>query len=77
MTATVLNIAVTVVLPESVTVHVLVPLHAPDQPANVEFAPGVAVNVSAVPDWKLALQVEPQLMPAGLLVTVPLPVPES
>lgn len=72
-----LNIAVTVVLAESATVHVPVPLHAPDQPANVELALGVAVNVTEVPLAKLALHVCPQLMPAGLLTTVPVPVPES
>ena len=51
-----------------VTVHVRdVPVHAPDQPANVEFAPGVAVRVTDVPALKV--------VPVGLLVTVPLPVP--
>jgi hypothetical protein len=47
----------------------------PDQPANVEPEAGVAVKVTAAPLLKLAEQVLPQLMPAGELVTVPLPVP--
>jgi hypothetical protein len=50
------------------TVHVVeVPEHAPDQPAKVEFAPGVAVRVTGVPATKA--------VPDGLSVTVPLPVP--
>ena len=53
------------------------PLQAPLQPAKVELAEGVAVNVMEVPMLNGALQAVPQLMPAGLLVTVPLPVPES
>src|SRR5262245_59443103 len=48
---------------------------APVQPAKVEFAPAVAVSVTIVPATNLSEQVEPQLMPAGLEVTVPLPVP--
>ena len=59
------------------TVHVPVPVHAPVQPANVEPEPAAAVSVTCVPLAKLALHVEPQLMPAGLLVTVPVPVPAS
>jgi hypothetical protein len=35
----------------------------------------VAVKVTAAPLLKVAEQVLPQLMPAGLLVMVPLPVP--
>ena len=34
----------------------------------------MAVRVTDVPDVKLAVQVEGQLIPAGLLVTVPWPV---
>src|SRR5439155_402179 len=41
----------------------------------VEPAAGAAVSVTAVPLAKLAEQVAPQVMPAGLLVTVPAPAP--
>src|SRR5437588_3703878 len=54
-----------------------VPEQAPDQPANTLPALGVAVSVTVVPLLKLAVQVEPQLMPAGLLVTAPGPVLET
>jgi len=69
------NVAVTEVAAVGVTAHVPVPLQAPDQLANVELAPGVAVSVTAVPLAKPKLHVLGQLMPEGLLVTVPLPVP--
>jgi hypothetical protein len=45
----------------------------PLQPVKVEPAAADAVRVTEV--LKLAEQVEPQLMPVGTLVTVPLPVP--
>ena len=48
---------------------------SPLQPAKVEPASGVAVRVTTVFSAKLALHVSPQLIPAGALVTVPLPVP--
>jgi hypothetical protein len=35
-----------------------------------------AVSVTLEPTLKLALHVLPQLIPAGLLVTVPLPLPD-
>jgi len=75
----ILNVAVTFSLALSVTTQVgLVLQLAPVQPANVEFAPGVAVSVTCVPRGKLTLQVAVrQLMPAGLLVTVPVPVPAT
>src|SRR5439155_25284011 len=70
------KVAVTVVAPETVTTHVPVPEHPPPlQPVKVEPAAGVAVSVTAVPLVKLAEQVTPQVIPAGVLVTVPIPVP--
>jgi hypothetical protein len=47
----------------------------PLQPAKVEPEAGVAVRATTVPLLKLEEQVEPQVIPAGELVTVPLPVP--
>ena len=59
-----------------VNVQVPVPLHPPPlQPAKDEPPVGVAVSVTCCPELKLALQVTAQLMPLGLLVTVPLPPP--
>lgn len=55
-----------------------VPLHAPpDHPAKVEPVAGVAARVTEVPPLNMALQAEPQLIPEGLLVTVPPPAPLS
>ena len=45
-----------------------VPEHAPDHPVKVEVASGLAVRVTTVPALKL--------VPAGLLFTVPVPVPD-
>jgi hypothetical protein len=70
-----LNVAVTDVLAVGVKAQVPVPVQAPDQPANVEPVLGVAVSVTDVPLAKLALHVDPQLMPEGLLVMVPVPAP--
>jgi hypothetical protein len=58
-----------------VTAHAPVPLHAPLHPANVEPTAGVAVRITGVPAAYVAEHVAPQLIPAGLLVTVPSPVP--
>src|SRR2546428_790190 len=52
------------VVPESVS--------QPLQPVKMERKPGVAVRVTTVPLVKEAEQVAPQLIPAGLDVTVPL-----
>src|SRR2546427_4395566 len=70
------NVAVTVVAALRVTVQARGPEQPPPlQPLKVEPAAGPAVSVTAVPLVKLAAQVAPQVMPAGLLVTVPAPVP--
>jgi hypothetical protein len=60
-------------LPVIVTVPAVVQL--PDQPENVDPEAGVAVKVTAVLLLRIVVQVLPQLIPAGLLVTVPVPVP--
>src|SRR5829696_252713 len=71
------NVAVTSRAWAIATVHVPVPEQpSPSQPANVDPDAGVAVSVTDVPLVKLAEQLDPQLMPAGLLVTVPLPPPD-
>jgi len=59
------------------TVHVPVPLHAPLHPAKREFGSAAAVSVTWDPALNPALQVCPQSIPGGLLVIVPVPVPES
>jgi hypothetical protein len=68
------NEAATDVVPVIVKVHVAEPVQpAPVHPAKKAPAPGMAVSVICVPGWKGAVQAEPQLIPAGLLVIVPLP----
>ena len=77
---TAVNVAVTAWLLVRVTAHVPVPEHpAPLQLVKVEFAFGVAVSVTVVGWVKLAEHVPTpgQVIPAGLLVTVPPPVPAS
>ena len=59
-----------------VTTHVPVPEHPPpDHPLKVEPDAAVAVRVTVEPAVTEAVQIEPQLMPDGDEVTVPLPVP--
>jgi hypothetical protein len=59
-----------------VTTHRPVPVQSPLQPAKVAPPVGVALSVTGVPALKEKTQVAPQSMPAGVLVTVPLPVPD-
>jgi hypothetical protein len=68
------NAAVTLWLEFIVTTQLPVPLHVPPQPENVEPLAALAVNVTCVPGAKLALQLCGQSIPAGELVTRPLPV---
>ena len=49
------------------------PVHAPPKPAKLKPDAAVGVIVTAVPGVKLAVQADGQLMPAGLLLTVPVP----
>lgn len=52
------------------------PLHPPPlHPTNVDPLAAAALNVTDVPLGNSLLQSLPQLIPAGELVTVPLPVP--
>jgi hypothetical protein len=70
------KVAVTVVATAMVTAHVAVPEQPPPlQAVKVEPAAGVAVSVTVLPLGKLPEHVAPQLIPAGELVTVPLPAP--
>ena len=59
----------------SVTAHLAVPVQAPVQFAKTEPDLGVAVRVTTVPLANLALQTVGQLIPVGLLATVPVPAP--
>jgi len=71
------KVAVTDVAAFIATVQVAVPEQPPPlQPVKVEPAAGVAVRVTAVPVVNALEHVAPQEIPAGLLVTVPLPVPD-
>ncbi len=71
-----LKVAVTAVSALTVTVQLPDPEQPPPlQPAKVEPAPVVAVIVTWLPEVKSAEHVEPQSIPAGVLVTVPEPLP--
>lgn len=70
------NVALTLVAAVTDTVQASVPEQPPPlQPVKLEFAVGVAVSVTEEPLAYPAEQALPQLMPAGVLVTVPVPVP--
>ena len=70
------NVAATALSAFIVTTHVVpAPVQAPPQPVNELSGPGVAVNVTAVPSSKLAEHAGAQEIPAGSLVTVPVPFP--
>jgi hypothetical protein len=70
------NVAVTDLAASTVTTQVPVPEQPePLQPVKSEPVAGVAVSVTEVPYVYELEQVAPQLIPAGLDVTVPLPLP--
>jgi hypothetical protein len=68
------NVAVTDAAAFIVTEHPALPLQAPPQVLKVQPLAGVAVKVTGVPLANPALHIDGQLMPEGLLATVPLPV---
>ena len=53
------------------------PLQTPDQPTKYAPLPGLGVRVTIVPQLNEALHVGEQVIPAGVLVTVPVEVPAS
>ena len=70
------NVAVTDFAVSTVTTHEPVPEHpAPDQLAKVDPLAEIASNVTTVPGAKAKAHVPPQLIPLGVLMTVPVPVP--
>ena len=73
-----MKVAVTVVAAFSVTAQAPVPEHPPPlHPVNVDPAAGVAVSETAVPFANDAEHAAPHEMPAGALVTVPVPAPAA
>ena len=69
-----LAVIVTAVFPTKV--HGTVPEQPPlVHPPNVEPAAGVAARVTELPEANVAEQKVPQLMPVGVLATVPVPLP--
>lgn len=72
---TVVNVAVTLTTSCTVTVHAPMPEHAPLQPANAEPEAAIGQSVTTVRVSYIALQVAPQLMPDGVEMTVPEPLP--
>jgi hypothetical protein len=71
------NVATTECAAFIVTTQAPVPVQSPDQPEKVEPSAGVGVRVTIVPSAKLALHIPGQEIPAGLLLTVPVPVPDN
>jgi hypothetical protein len=76
MCVVIVKVAVTVVAAVIVTVQVPVPEQPPpDQPVKLLPDSGVAVSTTEVLKLYGSLQSAPQLMPAGELVTDPVPEP--
>ena len=77
-TTTLVNVAVTVTGVLPVNVQGSVPVHPPPlQPLKTDPAAGAALSVIIVPAGYVAEHAAPQLIPVGLLLTVPAPVPTS
>ena len=71
----VLKVAVTDMFAVMVTEQSRVPEHAPPHPLNTDPDCGEALSVTLVPLVYCVEQVAPQVIPAGLLTTAPVPVP--
>ena len=74
----VLGANVALQVPFAAITNVLVnaaPEQTPDHPVNVDPAAATADTVTDVFWGKFAVHVAPQLIPAGMVVTVPVPVP--
>ena len=69
------KLAVTVRLSRGVTVHGRVPLQGEPHPVKREPAAATASRMTCLPFWKLMAHRRPHTIPAGVLVTVPAPVP--
>jgi hypothetical protein len=67
------NVAVTDVSAFSVNVQAALPEHAPDHPEKILFALAISERETPVPCGKTAEHVPGQLIPDGVLVTVPDP----
>jgi hypothetical protein len=67
--------AVTELAAVTVTLQAAAPVQAPDQPVKVLLVPGVSLRVTRVFCAKLAEHAVGQLIPAGVLVMLPVPVP--
>jgi len=62
-------------LASKVTLQFALPVQAPAQDEKVSLLPGVSLRVTGVFGGKVKLQIVGQLIPDGVLVTVPSPVP--
>jgi hypothetical protein len=71
------KVAVTELAAVRVTLQAALPVHAPLQPEKVLLVPGVSLSVTWLFCGKFAEHVVGQLIPAGVLVTVPVPVPDK
>jgi len=70
------NAAVSAVAEVMVTVQGPVPAQfSPLQPVKVEPFAGVALRMTEVPLGNVPEQLDPQMIPSGVLMTVPLPAP--
>ena len=69
------NAAFTVVSLVTVSMQAPVPTHEPLQPTNVDVPAAAAVKASVEPWSTVSVQVPGQLMPAGVEVTAPVPLP--